>query len=209
MRPLEKAITGLNEEVASMCRRCIDDFKKAGQAYLEMNLQKASEVVETQDDFEETYSKFEEDCFKVLALHQPVASDLRRIMGLFKTGQDVERIHSLIHRVGKKTKKILEIKAVDIPPDFKQQIEVIDKALSACLKIVEDPMVSQVEVIQYGESESSRLKKSLRQATETEIIAKPDDSRVMMLMMGISRHLDRIAKLVVAISEEQDVLQGR
>ena len=209
MRPIEKVIQTLNQHLIELHTQCVADFRKAGQAYLKMDVDAASQVIDTQDQFEESYSQFEEACLKVLALHQPVAGDLRMIMGLFKIGQDVERIHSLTERIGKKTRKIAQIKPVEIPSDSGQQVEVVEKILNAGLRIIEDPNVSQSEVIQYGESESSRLKKSLREKIETEIMSKPDDSRVFMLMMGVSRHLDRIAKLVVAITEEQDVLQGR
>jgi len=37
----------------------------------------------------------EEECLKILALHQPVASDLRYIVAVLKINQDLERIGDL------------------------------------------------------------------------------------------------------------------
>jgi phosphate transport system protein len=50
--------------------------------------------------------RIERDCLKVLALHQPVASDLRRVAAVLKISGDLERMGDLARHIAKRVKKL-------------------------------------------------------------------------------------------------------
>src|SRR5207247_73101 len=49
--------------------------------------------------------QIERECVRVLALHQPVASDLRRIAAVFKINGDLHRLCDLARHIAKRVKK--------------------------------------------------------------------------------------------------------
>jgi phosphate transport system protein len=65
---------------------------KATEALLERRLEYISEVVEGDDRIDREEVLVDEDCLKILALHQPVASDLRFIIAAMKVNNDLERM---------------------------------------------------------------------------------------------------------------------
>ncbi len=50
----------------------------------------------------------ERDCLKVLALHQPVASDLRRVAAILRINSDLERIADLARHIAKRARKLAD-----------------------------------------------------------------------------------------------------
>src|SRR5947209_17146913 len=52
--------------------------------------------------------RIERDCLKVLALHQPVASDLRRVAAILKINGDLERMGDLARHIAKRVKKLAD-----------------------------------------------------------------------------------------------------
>ena len=80
----------------------------------------------------------EEDCLKILALHQPVAADLRTIIAVLKINQDLERIGDLAAHIAKRALILCEAPPLETP--FRLG-EMADKA-QAMLKKALDAFVT-------------------------------------------------------------------
>ncbi len=52
--------------------------------------------------------QIERDCLKILALHQPVASDLRRVAAILRINSDLERMADLARHIAKRARKLAE-----------------------------------------------------------------------------------------------------
>src|SRR4029078_5734194 len=60
--------------------------------------------------------QIERECVRVLALHQPVASDLRRVAAVLKINGDLERMAELARHIAKRVKKLaVDPQAFPIP----------------------------------------------------------------------------------------------
>lgn len=64
----------------------------AVSAFLELNIDSANTVLDSDAKINKLETKIEKSCFKTIALHQPVDSDLRRVVALMKAASDMERI---------------------------------------------------------------------------------------------------------------------
>ncbi len=53
--------------------------------------------------------KVEEDCLKILALHQPVAVDLRFIVVVLKVNNDLERMGDIAKNIAKRASELMEV----------------------------------------------------------------------------------------------------
>ena len=79
---------------------------KASRALCELQIDLAREVIESDILVDDSEVKIEEDCLKILALHQPVAADLRRITTVLKINSDLERIADLACNVAERAQCI-------------------------------------------------------------------------------------------------------
>ncbi len=80
---LERDLEGLQKQIVSLAGVVEDSIYKAVQALLEYNRDIAQEVIDGDTRIDVMENGVIEECLKILALHQPVARDLRRIATVF------------------------------------------------------------------------------------------------------------------------------
>ena len=78
----------------------------------------AQNVIDGDIDIDQAEVDVEEECLKILALHQPVADDLRYIVAVLKMNNDLERIGDLAVNIAQRAATITEDYGYQIPFDY-------------------------------------------------------------------------------------------
>jgi len=73
---LQRDMESLEREIITQSSLVEEMISKASRALYEVQVDLANEVIEKERAINESEVKIEEDCLKILALHQPVAVDL-------------------------------------------------------------------------------------------------------------------------------------
>lgn len=103
---LERDIEAIHQRLLQMSgivERMID---KATRALINRTPELAIEVIDSDDEVNKTEVEIEEECLKILALHQPVAGDLRRISTLIKVNASLERIADLACNIAERSQQM-------------------------------------------------------------------------------------------------------
>ncbi|MCI5180774.1 MAG: phosphate transport system regulatory protein PhoU, partial [Candidatus Electrothrix sp. AW3_4] len=66
----------------------------------------AEEIIRTDNEIDHMEVQIEEECLKVLALHQPVASDLRLIIAIIKINNELERVGDMAVAIARRVQVI-------------------------------------------------------------------------------------------------------
>lgn len=74
-----------------------------------------------------------EECLKILALHQPVAVDLRFLIAVIKINNDLERIGDEAANIAQRVESISKKEKVDVPFDYTTMAEKATFMLKASL----------------------------------------------------------------------------
>lgn len=90
-----ESLDELRADVESMARSVLSQLLRALEALESDDHGLAREVIEDDDRINERYLELEGDCIDLIALQQPVASDLRFVAASFKILTDLERIGDL------------------------------------------------------------------------------------------------------------------
>ena len=88
-------LDSLREDVLYMSELVVDRFRLALTALEQKDEALARDVIDGDDEINDLYLELESDCVDLIALQQPVASDLRFIAASFKILTDLERIGDL------------------------------------------------------------------------------------------------------------------
>ena len=147
--------------------------------------------------------EIDDRCFKLLALYQPAAADLRFIMGAIKINADLERIGDQAVNVSQTTEILLrfpqlERKLFDIPRMAELAKRMLKDALDAYVKRDVDLARSVVQ----RDSEEDKLKS---EAFHELMQLMQSDSSSIQRALGlilISRNLERIADHATNIAED-------
>ena len=92
----------------------------AVQSLMERRGALAAEVIDRDTAIDRSEVRIEDDCLKMLALHQPVAADLRRITTMMKINNDLERIADLACNIAQRADSLCSYPEFPIPPGIKQ-----------------------------------------------------------------------------------------
>src|ERR1700744_3937231 len=92
MTPLENEITALKKELISMWILVQSQLNKAKEAMIQCDKDLAREVLIKEKRVNSFELKIDRDCENILALHCPVAVDLRFLLAALKINTNLERI---------------------------------------------------------------------------------------------------------------------
>ncbi|WP_299466770.1 phosphate signaling complex protein PhoU [uncultured Gimesia sp.] len=100
---LQRDMESLGREIITQSSLVEEMISKASRALYEVRVDLANEVIEKERAINESEVKIEEECLKILALHQPVAVDLRKTATVLKINNDLERIADLAVNIAERT----------------------------------------------------------------------------------------------------------
>ena len=96
----EARLDTLRTDICAMGRDVTERLDRAVTAYEQRDPAAGRRVAETDDEINDRYLALEQDCIDLLALQQPVASDLRLVVASFKILTDLERVGDLAGNLG-------------------------------------------------------------------------------------------------------------
>ncbi|MFQ5631818.1 MAG: phosphate signaling complex protein PhoU, partial [bacterium] len=116
-----------------------ESLRKGVRAFSERDPEMAQSVIDNDDVIDQMEVDVEEDCLKILALHQPVAIDLRFIISVLKINNDLERIADLAANIAERALFLATthpIKTPDSIPEMAQLVqEMLKKSLDALVEM--------------------------------------------------------------------------
>jgi len=111
----EAQLDELKRDVASMGKLVTERLADAVEAYKEQDVSLGMRIAGSDDEINALYLELERDCIDLLALQQPVASDLRLVAASFKIITDLERIADLAANLGRYVQSMREERLTAVP----------------------------------------------------------------------------------------------
>ncbi|VEG44794.1 phosphate uptake regulator, PhoU [Mycolicibacterium flavescens] len=95
----QEQLTALSAQLGKMCGLAVSALERATEALLDADLSLAEQVIADHEHIIELNRQAEEAALRILALQQPVASDLRRVVGSIHIAADIDRMGALAAHV--------------------------------------------------------------------------------------------------------------
>jgi phosphate transport system protein len=165
----------------------------------------AAEVIEGDQRIDLMEVDVEEECLHTLALHQPVAFDLRFVIATLKINSDLERIGDQAANVAEQTQMLAsDLSPISPPFDLRQMgrtvRDMLKKSLDALVNV--DPELAE-EVCALDTKVDELHRESYDLVAEA-MRERPHEIKQLIQMLSVSRRLERMADHCVNIA--QDVL---
>lgn len=162
----------------------------------------ASEVIARDTDIDRVEVRIEEECLKMLALHQPVAADLRRITTMMKVNNDLERIADLACNIAQRADSLCPHPEFPIPSGINEMATMITKmvrhSLDAFVRRDTGLARSVIEMDDPVDAKNVEVIETLARLMER------DHSQIVAALhcFSASRHLEQIGDHAVSIAED-------
>ena len=175
---------------------------RACQSLRELRTDIVDEVLASEETVNYREVEIEEECLKILALHQPVAVDLRRVATVLKINGDLERIADLAVNIGERTHSLTTF------PDFQMPAN-LDKMAEAAISMVRDAIDAFVRLdvelardVCIRDDRVDSLHRQVISDVQALIEDNPSDIAPAFHFYSASRHVERIADHATNIAED-------
>jgi len=199
---LQREIQQLKKRLLSLCALVDEQLQMAVRAVLQGDQQLARAVRQRDAEVDRREVEVEEECLKILALHQPVAVDLRLIVAALKINNDLERIGDLAVNVARKARLVVSVSLTEPPFD----LETMSRLAQQMLRDSLDAMVSLdaplAESVCARDQQVNEMKRAIRRQVESMIRETPQETPGFLRLHGVSRNLERVADLATNIAED-------
>jgi phosphate transport system protein len=163
------------------------------RAFVEQDAELAARVIAEDREIDTAEVEVEEEVLKILALHQPVAQDLRYLVSLLKINRDLERIGDQAVAVAEVTQRLNAQARGQVPPAL---LALMDRAV-AMLRQAFDALirldVERARQVWAGDDEADDLARAAVAAIQDEIRRAPHRAPVLMELHELAAVVERIA----------------
>jgi len=203
--------------MAKHLQREIDKLKKkilSIGAFVEESVQMAVRAVEQRDsvladrvingdvELDQAEVDLEEDCLKILALHQPVAIDLRFIIAVLKMNNDLERIGDLAVNIAERALLLNTQVKVNTPYDLHRQAERTQWMLHSSFDAMINLDSTLARKICGADEEVDAINREMYDLVKEAIRKDPQHLDTLIALLSVSRYLERIADHATNIAED-------
>jgi len=186
------AMGGLAEE---RVRESVRGLMERDHAALDM-------VLSGDEPINDLHMEVDDRCFKLLALHQPMAADLRVIVAAVKINTDLERVGDLAVNIGEAGKRYLQHAPVKPLIDIPRMGELAQKMLRDALDAFVRRDIVLAEAVLAADDTLDGLKTQIFRELLTYMLQAPDTIEPSLDLILISRHLERIGDHATNVAED-------
>lgn len=201
MPSMTDEITKLRRMVLTMSAEVEQRVAGAVEALVRHDLERAQEVRHGDDEIDQLDVDIETECMEILALHQPVASDLRFVLTALRVNGDLERMGDLARSVARRALKLEKRVPLQRPLELRELATSVQVIVSEAMRALGTPDEALCERIRSSDAEIDAKYKAVFTWATQEMQSKPDAASPIIDVLSIVRNLERIADLAVNIAE--------
>ncbi|KAA1261583.1 hypothetical protein LF1_41330 [Rubripirellula obstinata] len=162
----------------------------------------ADRVIKTDAQVNETDLKIEEECLKLMALHQPVATDLRWLISVVKVNADLERMADLACNIAERSKSLDFFPLFPIPDELQEMVSTATKMVKMALDAFVERDAEKAKSAIAEDEMVDRLNRIVIDQLHETMKDNPEFIEPGVHCFSASRHLERIADLAENVSED-------
>ncbi len=202
MQHLRREVDRLKRKLLALSAYVEESVQRAVRAVSERDEKLAQRVIDTDFEIDEMEVDVEEDCLKILALHQPVAIDLRFIIAVLKINNDLERIGDLAVNIAERAVSLSKRDKINSPFDFQTMAERVQKMLQKALDALVNADAKLAREVLVSDDEIDEMNRQMYDSIKMGIRQDPENVDTLIQVLAISRNLERIADHTSNIAED-------
>lgn len=199
---LSRDLEALHRDVLSMCGMVEEMIHMAVEGLGRPSDELARELARRDDEIDAWDVRLEDECLKILALHQPVAIDLRRIATVLKITGELERVADLGVHIAERASGLLVQPGVQVPEKLQQMsrraLDMLHRSIDSYVEF-DSRMARQV----CADDEAvDQMNLEIIEALVATMKRSPDLVDPALHLFSASRHVERIADHATNIAED-------
>lgn len=201
-RLIDEELQDVYEQFSKMGGMVKEHVQSAILSFLELDIDKANVVLGEDEKINKLEIKIEKSCFKIIALHQPVADDLRRIVAVMKAASDMERIGDHAVNIVNATVEITEkVVLTNVEQLISEMSLIVCQMLGDALDAYVNLDVQKARDISKEDEQVDAYLTAIQSAVIASLATTPDALKTVLAYVSIAGCLERIGDYITNICE--------
>ncbi|MAM71543.1 MAG: phosphate transport system regulatory protein PhoU [Gammaproteobacteria bacterium] len=200
---LQRDLDHLKKEILTIGGLVEEAINNSIRALRNRDTSLAQAVIDKEYIIDEKEVDIEEECLKILALHQPVATDLRFIVVILKVNNDLERMGDFATNIAQRA---LTLSEQDPLPEL---LEFIESLPGMVQKMVRDTLDALVKMdvtlarkVMRSDDAVDDINRRMYIKVNEAILKDSSVAERAISLLSVSRYLERVADLSTNIAED-------
>jgi phosphate transport system protein len=208
---LQRDLEALKKEVLQLGNLVESAINTAIHALNNREVALADKVMQLEVEINDKEVYVEEECLKILALHQPVAVDLRFIVVVLKVNNDLERMGDFAKNIAKRAVYLSGQNPIPIFPEFVTDLpltvrNMVRMSLDALVSLDVDLANTVIDMDDTVDEINRRMYSEVQRIISENVA----NTEVAINLLSTSRYMERIADLSTNIAEDvKFMVEGR
>lgn len=206
---MERVVRHFQEELETLKARLLtmgglaeERVRESVRALAERDLDRIDAIFGGDEPINDLHIEVDARCFKLLALHQPMAADLRTIVAAVKINTDLERVGDLAVNIAEAGKRYVQHPPVKPLIDIPRMGEIAQLMLRDALDAFVRGDVTLAGTVLAEDDRLDALKTQIFRELLTFMLQDPATIEPALDLILVSRHLERIGDHATNIAED-------
>src|SRR5580704_13577090 len=199
---LHRDLDNLQRDILTLAGLVEGSIQKAIAALQNRDVDLANDVIAGDPQIDNEENHIEEECLKILALHQPVAVDLRRIAAAMMINIDLERMGDLAEEIAERVLEMAKLPMFPIPDKLQNMTDLTTMMVRQSLDSFVNLNTPQARSVMRMDDEVDRYNEEIIQEILSLMKTSPTMIEPGLSLFSATRHLERIADHATNIAED-------
>jgi phosphate transport system protein len=199
---LHRDLDNLQRDLLGLAGLVEEAIHKAIRALRERDAALARQVIAGDSQIDQEENHIDEECLKILALHQPVAVDLRRIIAAMKINTDLERMGDLAEEIAERAVHLARLPRVATPHRLQHMTDLTAMMARQSLDAFVNLNTAQAQAVIRMDDEVDRYNVEIIDVIVQTMKDSPSLIEPGLSLFSAVRQLERIADHATNIAED-------
>jgi phosphate transport system protein len=201
-RHFDAELDELKQRVLTMAGLAEERLREAMRALIARDADLMAAVIRGDDAINRLHLEIDDRCFKLLALNQPMAVDLRIIVAAVKINSDLERIGDLAVNMAQASERYVQHNPVKPLIDIPRMGVMAERMLSEAIGAFVTSDVTAARAVLAQDDELDALKDQIFRELLTYMLGDTRTIEPSIDLILIARHLERVGDHATNIAED-------
>jgi phosphate transport system protein len=201
VKAYDEELKKLKQDIASMGRLAEGELQDAVQALIRRNAELGAQVVLNDTQVDELEQLAGAQVVRLLALRQPMASDLREIVAALKIASDLERVGDYSANIGKRVVALSQVPPFRLPATLPRMGWLAQQSIRVVLAAYAEGDADKAVTAWQADEELDETYSSLFRELLTHMMEDPRNIGACTHLLFIAKNIERIGDHATNIAE--------
>lgn len=201
-RHFHDELDSLQKRLVEMAGLVENLVARAVGAVLTRDPSSAADIIAEDNRIDELEVEVDERVVELLALHQPMASDLRQIITSNKVANDLERVGDHAVNIAKAARRLADTQPLPELRELTEMAQITREMLADALAAYVTRNAGTARMVCITDDRVDDLRRSLFRILVTHMLEDPKRIGGALELLLVSQNLERVADLSTNISED-------